>query len=115
MQAVLEKTYRLSEACLPYWRVSARVDFQGRRCGQEQAADILTCFTTFLFSLGAFRGTLCWRERSEIMEPDKPKTYRYQSVLNECLSDLARIQNPPGESAYPCVVYGAALVGSYRF
>jgi hypothetical protein len=28
---------------------------------------------------------------------------------------LARIQNPPGESAFPCVVYGAALVGSYRF
>src|SRR5271163_3822812 len=26
----------LSEACLPYWRASARMDFQGRRCGQER-------------------------------------------------------------------------------
>ena len=100
----------LSEAWLPYWRASARMDFQGRRCGQEHAAGILTCFTSFSFLVGVFRRTFYWREPSEITEPDKLKTYRYQSVLDECLCDLARIQNLRAS-----VVYGAALVGSYRF
>ena len=78
---------------------------------QEHAAGILTCFTSFSFLVGVFRRTFYRREPSEITEPDKLKTYRYQSVLDECLCDLARIQNLRASG----VVYGAALVGSYRF
>jgi hypothetical protein len=88
-------------------RQHAWISGSALRAGNRQLT-FSPALRAFLFSLGVFRGTLYWRERSEIMEPDKPKTYRYQSVLDECLGDLARIQNPPGESAYPCVVYGGS-------
>ena len=64
----------LSEACLPYWRAAARRIIRVGVAGRNRPAKILSCFTSFSFLFRSVQRdiSLYWRERSEIMEPDKP-------------------------------------------